>query len=335
MKPFALAHAGWKRWLAVLALLMASGPVLLFFINRQPSVEGLRVGRGAGPCGPERELHPASPPIRGDDVWELQLRLRELGYYSGPLNGVYDRATVAAVRALQISRGAKATGWVTRETWRLLAGPGEPRPAARIHSPPDGEIVLVVDIYNQKLTVYSNGRPFKEYDVAVGKPWTPSPPGEWRIVEKTFESGGVFGTRWMGLNVPWGVYGIHGTDRPWSIGYAASAGCIRMNNQDIEELFNWVPVGTPVKMIGPLPDDIREELRPGIISQSVVALQIALRAAGFSAGLADGRFGRDTERAVRRFQTFYGLPVDGRAGGAELYLLGLRQWRSPGGGHGQ
>ena len=45
--------------------------------------------------------------------------------------------------------------------------------------------------------------------------------------------GGGFGTRWLGLNVPWGIYGIHGTNQPWSIGTQASAGCIRMFNRHV------------------------------------------------------------------------------------------------------
>jgi hypothetical protein len=41
-------------------------------------------------------------------------------------------------------------------------------------------------------------------------------------------------------------YGIHGTNVPESIGQAASHGCIRMRNEDIEALAPLVPVGTPV-----------------------------------------------------------------------------------------
>ena len=43
-------------------------------------------------------------------------------------------------------------------------------------------------------------------------------------------------------------YGIHGTNRPTSIGKAASHGCIRMRNQDVEELFDLVQVGDEVEL---------------------------------------------------------------------------------------
>ena len=108
---------------------------------------------------------------------------------------------------------------------------------------PEGEMMIVVDTIQLKLTLYVDGEPYKTYPVAVGRPnqFTLSPVGEWRIVHKSRNWGGGFGTRWMGLNVPWGIYGIHGTNKPWSIGTRASAGCIRMFNRDVEELYAWVP----------------------------------------------------------------------------------------------
>ena len=41
-------------------------------------------------------------------------------------------------------------------------------------------------------------------------------------------------------------YALHGTNNPASIGQAVSHGCIRLRNEDIETLYNTVPVGTPV-----------------------------------------------------------------------------------------
>jgi len=48
----------------------------------------------------------------------------------------------------------------------------------------------------------------------------------------------------MGLDKP--AYGIHGTIEPKSIGTQASEGCIRMLNEEVEELYSIVPVGTKV-----------------------------------------------------------------------------------------
>ncbi|MGC4053198.1 MAG: L,D-transpeptidase [Paludibaculum sp.] len=96
-------------------------------------------------------------------------------------------------------------------------------------------------------------------NVAVGKSTTPSPSGTFEIVNripnptwygpnKVVGPGKTnpVGTRWMGLSAK--GYGIHGTNRPDSIGKAASKGCIRMRNEDVEELFELVHVGATVEL---------------------------------------------------------------------------------------
>ena len=53
----------------------------------------------------------------------------------------------------------------------------------------------------------------------------------------------------MGLNVPWGQFGIHGTLDPYSVGWASSHGCIRMNNSEVAELYKIIPIGTKVTIV--------------------------------------------------------------------------------------
>jgi len=64
------------------------------------------------------------------------------------------------------------------------------------------------------------------------------------------------GTRWMGLGYK--GYGIHGTNMPLSIGKAASHGCIRMRNRDVEDLFNRVEVGDAVELLTEVSPDLAE-----------------------------------------------------------------------------
>jgi lipoprotein-anchoring transpeptidase ErfK/SrfK len=45
------------------------------------------------------------------------------------------------------------------------------------------------------------------------------------------------------------VVGLHGTDQPDSVGRDVSAGCIRMRNDDIEQLVERLPLGVPVEII--------------------------------------------------------------------------------------
>lgn len=108
-------------------------------------------------------------------------------------------------------------------------------------------IEIIVNVGAKRLTVYKNGNIFREYIVATGKPETPTPIGNFEIINKEIDPGGPYGTRWLGLSAK--GYGIHGTNNPASIGTAASNGCIRMYNEDIEALFDITVVGTPVRIL--------------------------------------------------------------------------------------
>ncbi|HLK19462.1 MAG TPA: L,D-transpeptidase [Bryobacteraceae bacterium] len=119
---------------------------------------------------------------------------------------------------------------------------------------------LVVSLADRKIALFEEGRVVKVYPIAVGKHSTPSPNGSFHIVSRVvkptyYQPGKVvpagpsnpLGTRWMGLGFK--GYGIHGTNRPKSIGKAASHGCIRMRNADVEDLFERVEVGDPVELL--------------------------------------------------------------------------------------
>jgi lipoprotein-anchoring transpeptidase ErfK/SrfK len=119
--------------------------------------------------------------------------------------------------------------------------------------------LIVVSLPDRKLALIDNGQVKKTYSVAVGKDTSPSPIGEFKIVNRltnpTYYHKGVvipqgpsnpIGNRWIGLNQK--GYGIHGTNEPHSIGKAASHGCIRMGKKDLEELFEMVRPGDVVEI---------------------------------------------------------------------------------------
>lgn len=103
---------------------------------------------------------------------------------------------------------------------------------------------IEVNRLQKKLTFFQHGLLYKTYPIAIGKAETPTPLGEYKVYEKNPRPHPGLGTRWMAFTYQ--RHGIHGTFTPWTVGTAATAGCVRMYNEDVEELFPLVPMGTPV-----------------------------------------------------------------------------------------
>lgn len=120
----------------------------------------------------------------------------------------------------------------------------------------EGKARIEINLSSRTLSLYKDGMLFKEYPVGVGKQSTPTPQGDYRVIYKTVNpywlNKGVvvppgprnpLGVRWIGITKS---IGIHGNNKPESIGSYVSAGCIRMYNRDVEEVYSLVPVNTPV-----------------------------------------------------------------------------------------
>lgn len=275
-------------------------------------------------CLEDRVLILKNPPMKGGDVLLLQQRLRDLDYYTGTLDVIYDVEVARAVADFQADKSLEPDGVVEAVTWKALGEGLNFDNTVIVSTKPNGKLSIVINTYNRTLTLYANRKKYKTYPVAIGKPSTKSPIGEWAIIGKSKDWGGGFGTRWLGLNVPWGIYGIHGTNKPWSIGSAASQGCIRMFNKHVEELYQWVPVKTRVTIIGKrLPITVNRVLKPGQTGLSVMQLQDNLNEYGFQSGYRDARYGITTETAVSELEAQFDLKIDGIADWNVLYLLNL------------
>jgi lipoprotein-anchoring transpeptidase ErfK/SrfK len=120
-----------------------------------------------------------------------------------------------------------------------------------------GTFTISIDKSDNILDLYFNGKFFKRYDVGTGE-HNRTPNGEFKITDRIYHppwwrNGKVIpygapenelGTHWLSLDIK--GYGIHGTWKPETIGKQASAGCVRLLNENIEELFALVPLGTAV-----------------------------------------------------------------------------------------
>ncbi|MCW2990629.1 MAG: L,D-transpeptidase family protein, partial [Solirubrobacterales bacterium] len=127
--------------------------------------------------------------------------------------------------------------------------------------------VITVDREGFRLRLFKRLRISKRYGIAVGMAGLDTPAGLYRIQDKQVDpawtkphsdwvpadqQGDVvpggdpsnpLKARWMGI---YDGVGIHGTSEDWSIGSRASHGCIRMHVSDVIDLYDRVPVGTPV-----------------------------------------------------------------------------------------
>lgn len=124
---------------------------------------------------------------------------------------------------------------------------------------------LTLERSTYTLRFYKNLKLAKTYTVAVGQEGLETPEGLYAIQSKEVEptwhvpesdwAGSLAGqsippgpsnplkARWMGI---FEGAGIHGTEDTWSLGSAASHGCVRMSIPDVEELYDLVEVGTPI-----------------------------------------------------------------------------------------
>ena len=127
-------------------------------------------------------------------------------------------------------------------------------------------VVLTIDRSGYRLRLFRRLRYARSYGIAVGAAGTETPTGLYRIQSKQVNpawhapnrpwAGSYAGktvpggapdnplkARWLGIA---GGVGIHGTGEPWSIGSAASHGCIRMRVPDVIDLYGRVPLGSQV-----------------------------------------------------------------------------------------
>ena len=132
---------------------------------------------------------------------------------------------------------------------------------------------IVIDTNNRFLYLMLADGKARRYGVGVGKPgfeWAgkhkitrkaewPTWPQPKEMIEREAAKGhylpasmeggpaNPLGSRAMYLGST--LYRIHGTNAPWTIGYAVSSGCIRMRNEDVVDLYDRVNVGTKVVVI--------------------------------------------------------------------------------------
>jgi lipoprotein-anchoring transpeptidase ErfK/SrfK len=182
------------------------------------------------------------------DQWPALAKAYPANSVSGTSAGIEQ----AYAEVLQVYRNGMARGAKRKRTEQALS-----RMWADEADPFREPIRIVVDKKRHRLGVVSGGILLRNYEVGLGGSRTPK--GKFVISEKVVNpngsSTGVFGSRGMTLSDT--LYAIHGTNEPDSIGQDESLGCIRMLPDDVEELFDMVPIGTEVS--------IESDVLPGVL----------------------------------------------------------------------
>ncbi|MBP2643924.1 MAG: ErfK/YbiS/YcfS/YnhG family protein [Firmicutes bacterium] len=148
-------------------------------------------------------------------ISEIQKLLTKHGVYQSDTHGFYDANTAEAISSFQETNQLAVTGDVSPITYCRLhnaattgiipvSKPKRSQGLARAN--------VLISKSQRHLTLFDGNSPLRQYPIAIGKPSTPTPEGNYLIASKIINPGGILGSRWMGLNFD--AYGIHGTSIP-------------------------------------------------------------------------------------------------------------------------
>jgi lipoprotein-anchoring transpeptidase ErfK/SrfK len=138
-----------------------------------------------------------------------------------------------------------STGWVRHSEMKVTQNPYR----------------LEIELDDHKVRVFERTEVRYEGDVAIGKPETPTPTGKYfiRVLLQTPNPNSVYGPFAYGLsahsevltefNGGDGETGVHGNNDKSVLGKSVTAGCIRMDNDEITRLSKILPLGTPVEIV--------------------------------------------------------------------------------------
>jgi peptidoglycan hydrolase-like protein with peptidoglycan-binding domain len=201
----------------------------------------------------------------GDQVRELQARLKQIGWFASDVSGVYGKATTGSVRGFQAKRAIPETGEVDQRTWnRLTAMTSEPTDDAKHNREPkrssgastrgldsrclNGRVICISKRSNS-LTWVVDGNAKLRMDVRFGADETPTRNGSFRVFRKT--RNGV--STLYHTPMPWamtfsGGQAVHYSPDFAARGYnGASHGCVNVRNRSgIRWLWNEVQIGDRV-----------------------------------------------------------------------------------------
>lgn len=186
-----------------------------------------------------------------------------LDVFEGP-GGTWPTRTLPATTILGTATVVTAVGEPTEDGWLEVLVPGRPNSGTGWIDTEDVDLFvvadrIVIDLSDRELVYYIDGVEKMRSAITVGTDHNPTPTGRFFVTDRVLiDGGGPWGPAAIGLsarsetitefNGGDGIIGIHGTNKPGSIGQAASLGCVRLPNELITDLRDMVSLGTPVEI---------------------------------------------------------------------------------------
>ena len=216
----------------------------------------------------------------GSLVKQLQSRMTELGYYTGPISGNFARQTLRAVKKIQVQNGLKETGRVNEETWNVIFNDTHivlPDQTAKPSPTPEPvPFAMTVDVTNQVTTVYGRDAegnytvPVRRMLCSTGTKANPSDVGDWVLNGRhskwcVFPKwGNSYARYWTRINASIAFHSVIYTavsldamkiSSYKALGRRASHGCIRLTVEDAKWVYENIGAGTVVSIREDLPAD--------------------------------------------------------------------------------
>ncbi len=225
---------------------------------------------------------------RGQAVRTLQKKLKDLGYYTGSVDGAYGDATIAAVRAFQARNKLTVDGAAGTSTLKVLYS-SSAKPAEAKDEP--------VEVEGDELRAGAYGPEVRALQT--------------RLKALGYYKGGIDGS--YGTQTVAAVKAFQSRNNITVDGVAGASTLARLNSSSA--------IPAEDKVDDKDDDDDDGILRPGDKGTEVKEMQYRLKELGYYAGSRDGVYGASTRTAVMAFQTRNGLTPDGIAGPATLTKL--------------
>lgn len=201
------------------------------------------------------------PGDRGPQVEFLQRRLGRAGFRPGEIDGEFGRATYQAVMAFQKHHGLERDGVFRPDNWDLLSDTATVRlrpEGDRVEIDLEKQVLYLVDDHKVQAVVpvsSGNGGTFVNYTGRSVRAQTPE--GQYSFYkERNYYHRSYLGAMYKPYYFR-GGYAIHGS--PNVPGYPASHGCVRVTNDDMDYLREYLDIGMTIYVYGQ-----RTENPPGV-----------------------------------------------------------------------